>query len=429
MAHVLFGDTTQAGLHTVRRALERGHTVTLVRGMAVRYYAEDEDFHALLDGVDRVVEIEDSFDADALTVAIREAHAWRPVDAVVGSFDLMLEALATACARLGFAFTSAAGIRNARDKGRARHLLAQVGLASARFAVARDAAAAVRAADEIGYPVVVKPVGGTDSIMASRAERSAEVRAAAEGIFAAATGEDTPETVRRTLAGGVIVEEYLDGELVSAELGRRAGQSWPLLVTGRSRAADNDCIEMGAVLPAPLPAERSAACFGYAEAVCRALGLDIGVFHVEMMITHDGPVLVEANPRPMGGVMAWLYTILTGTNFCDYQLDIHLGREPRPVAVPQGRTITARRLMPSEAVRLADDLDTAALDRAVTGLPSFENFLLKPGAAAQRQDVLGRYAVLGDTWHAAMTRADELIPHFEEILRVSLIRPEPVHAR
>jgi len=426
MEHVLFGDTTQAGLHTIRRALARGHAVTFVRGMAVNYYTADAAFHALLDQVDEVVELTDSFDVDALTEAIADVHARRPVDAVIGQYDSVLEALATACERVGLPFTAAAGVRNVRDKAMARRLVERAGLASARFAVAGDPDEAVRAAERIGYPVVVKPVHGTDSILASRADGPGQVRAAVAAMADAAADADTPELVRRLLPGGAIVEEYLAGELVSAEVGRLAGRTWPFLVTGRSRAADNDCIEMGAVLPAPLTEPALAECFAYADAVCRAVGLDLGVFHVEMMLTAAGPVLVEVNPRAMGGVMAHLYTLLTGTDFGDYLIDIHLRREPRPVPVPPGRTITARRLMPRGPARLPDGLDLAEVDRVAAGLPSFENFLIAPGTTAARQQVLGRFAVFGDTWHEAMTGADALLPRFEAVLGVPLIRPAPI---
>ncbi|MGV9361457.1 ATP-grasp domain-containing protein [Amycolatopsis sp. NPDC003731] len=423
MAHVLFGDATQAGLHTIRRAVERGHYVTFVRGMSVHYYAVDDEFRALLDRVGEVIEIPDAFDADALTDAIGKAHARRPVDGVVGQYDSVLPALSEACERLQLPFTSTAGVRNVRNKALARQLLNEVGLASARFAVARNTDGVLRAAEKIGYPVVVKPVSGTDSIMASRADRPAEVRAAAEEIFAAAADRRTPELVRRLLDNGVLVEEHVEGELVSAELGVLRGKTWRFLITGRSRAAENDCIEMGAVLPAHHASVDEEACFAYAERVCRAVGLDHGVFHVEMIVTGEGPVLVEVNPRAMGGVMARLYKLLTGTDFCDYILDIHLGKHPRPGSVPRHRTITARRLMPRRSGTLPDQLDLASLERLTCTLDNFENFRIRPGAAVERQQVLGRFAVLGEDWADAMRRADELIPRFEERLGIPLIRP------
>ena len=223
MAHVLFADMSQAGLHTMRRAVERGHAVSFIRGMTGQTYRADQSFHELLRRLDRVIEIPDSSEVGDLTEAIRLIHADRPVDAVISQCDPMLEALATACETLSLPYPSAAGIRNVRDKARARRLLDQAGLASARFALVNDTATAVRAAGEIGYPVVVKPVSGMDSMLASRADDPAAVATAVQQILAEATRRTTPQQVRRLLTRGVLVEEYLEGELVSAEIGIRRG--------------------------------------------------------------------------------------------------------------------------------------------------------------------------------------------------------------
>src|SRR6266516_3028743 len=380
-AHVLFADMSQAGLHTMRRAVERGHAVTFVRGLTGQTYRADQSFHDLLSCLDRVVEIPDTSDLADLIEAIRVIHADRPVDAVISQCDPMLEALATACETLSLPYTSAAGIRNVRDKARARRLLDEAGLASARFAVVGDQASAVRAAGEIGYPVVVKPVSGLDSILASRADGPAAVAAAVVQIRAEAHRSTTSPQVRRLLSRGVLIEEYLAGELVSAEIGVRG-----------------------------------------------AVRLDFGVFHVEMMLTRRGPVLVEVNPRVMGGVMTLLYKLLTGADFCDYVLDLHLGLDIRPVPPAGPRTITARRIMPRDDGRLPGRVDLGWLDHSATGIVNFENFTLEPGAQVRRQQVLGRFAVFGESWLSAMRQANGLVGRFEREIGIPLIQSAPVPA-
>lgn len=425
MAHVLFADLSQAGVHTLRRAVELGHRVTLVRGSAVRYYQVDDSLNRLLRRLDTVIDIPDSYDEEGLTTALRAVLDKRPVDAVICQFDPVTEPLAAACARLGVPWTAPRGVRTARDKARTRRALERAGLASARHAVVHDADAAVRAARRIGWPVVVKPVSGTDSLLTSRADGPADVREAADAFFAAAD-EDQPEVVRRIVARGLMVEEYLPGELVSAEIGLRGDRSWHFLVSGRSRGAVNDCVEMGAVLPADIPAAAAEECFAYAEAACRAMGLDFGVFHVEVMLTARGPVLVEVNPRVMGGVMTQLYRLLTGVDFCDHLLDVYLGREPRFAPVPSGgRTITARRLMPEADGRLPDTVDLDWVADPDVGLAHFESFHLAPGTAVRRQQVLGRFSVLADDWRSAMDRADALVGRFQDALGLPLIRSAP----
>lgn len=423
--HVLFVNSTQSGLHTIRRAVQRDFFVTLIRGMAVDDYAiDDDDFKALLLSLDQIVELPETFDTDALTDAIRQVHAARPVNAVISQYDTSLEEVTLACERIGLPFTEHAGAVNSRDKSRTRLALVEAGLASVRWSVTRDAGTAVRAANDIGYPVVVKPVSGADSILTRRAECPADVTAAMDAVHAAETRPDTPERVRRLLWRGVMVEQHIEGELVSAEIGIRSGRTWRFLVSGRARADVDDCVEMGAFLPAAIDTPTRDQCFDYAEAVCRALRLSTGIFHVEMILNarDAAPVLVEVNARAMGGVMSQLYRQLTGTDFCDHIIDLHLGDELTIPDVPPNRTVAARRIMPLADATLPARIDLAWLDDPTLGVLSFENFRFTPGAEVRRQDVLGRVAVAAADPTIAARRADDLVARFEEKLGISLFR-------
>src|SRR5262245_6050900 len=67
--------------------------------------------------------------------------------------------LAVPLARAGVRIlgTSADAIDRAEDRGRFGELLSKLGLAAPRWGIARDGAAALRVAADIGYPVMVRP--------------------------------------------------------------------------------------------------------------------------------------------------------------------------------------------------------------------------------------------------------------------------------
>lgn len=426
MAHVLFVDMSQAGLLTMAAAVDLGHEVTYVRGGSFVAYTADESYHRLLARLTEVIDVVDTFDLETLVTTIAELTARRPVDAVISQCDPMMPALAQACELLSLRFTSARGVGNARDKAAARRILATAGVPSARFEVVHTADEASAAAARIGGPVVVKPRSGIDSMLASHAATPTSAAEAAEAIVSASAAPDTPHPIQRMLAAGILVEEYLPGELVSAEIGVLDGRTYRFLVCGRSRGRKNDCVEVGAVLPAHLPQAEVSACFDYAERVCALLGLDFGVFHVELMLTAHGPVLVEVNPRMMGGVMARLYEILVGKDFCEYVIDLHLGRPPAAAGPMTSRTVTARRIMPANDAVLPATANLSWLDSPGTGIVNFENFGIRPGTTVRRQQVLGRYAVLADDWAAAMRTANDLMPRFADSLGIDLIEPAAI---
>ncbi|WP_086661501.1 ATP-grasp domain-containing protein [Lentzea kentuckyensis] len=422
MAHLLFADANESALRTMMRAVELGHELTFVRGLNWQLYVVTEQVQALFDRID-VVEMELTSDTDALEAVIARIHAAKPVDAVIAQIEPTLEAIAVVCDRLGLRFTSAAGVCNARNKVRTRELLADAGLATVGHAHALDVGGALAAAARIGYPVVVKPVSGLDSMMVSTVADAAQMPAAAREVLDA--HRVTPEQMREQFTRGILVEQYLVGRLVSAELAIVDGVSYRFMISGRSRGAGNDCVEMGAALPADLdPAQRDE-CFEYAEQVCRALGLDFGVFHLEIMLTDRGPVLVEANPRVMGGIMTTMYGRVTGVDFADHLIDVYLGRPPSRGLPEATATITARKIMPVSSGTLPGEFDLGWVSEPEWQILELENYHLRPGREVRAKQVLARYVVLADSWTEAMTRADGLVDRFEKCIGVPLVHSDP----
>src|SRR5206468_1631395 len=117
----------------------------------------------------------------------------------------------------------------------------------------------------------------------------------------------------------------------------------------RYRGNVDEVVELGGFMPARLDPATWRACEDYAVRVCRALGLDLGIFHLEIIVTADGPRLVEANPRMMGGALPLIYERFTGHSIQDHLIAVHLG-SPLPVpALPERRVVSSVRLYTDRA--------------------------------------------------------------------------------
>lgn len=421
MAHILFIEANVAALDAMRRAKELGHTVSFVRSAEFRFYPEDADTAALFELLDRRMDIGSTADPDVLERALKSFVDVDPPDAVISQIEFSVEATAVVCNRLGLPFTNVDAVCNARNKATARRLVAQARLPTPRARAVMTADDAVEAAAEFGFPVVLKPVSGANSMLACRADDAAEMLLAATQAFASMTS--LPEMIREQFGRGMVVEEHLSGELVSAEVGALNGRFYRFMVSGRPRARENECLELGAFMPADLSVRQRKACFDYAERVCQALGLDLGIFHIEMIFTSDGPRLVEANPRLMGGIMPLLYKLNTGKDIHDYEIAIHLRREiSEPLPPPRDYFFTARTPMPRNAGRVADHVDLTWLNDYRDSILAYFPAKVEPGVAVGEHEILVRYVVGDRDLLRATELADRLVDRFEESLGVELVR-------
>lgn len=245
-------------------------------------------------------------------------------DGVITACDYYLSTVARIAGRLGLPAASPEAVRNACRKDATRRVLADAGVPGPRFAVHGEWAGIARAAQEIGYPLVVKPVdlcAGMYVRLVENAEQlSSAVRAMADFPVNARGQRRPPE---------VLLEELLDGPEVSVETVSHAGAVHVVGVTDKSIGGAPAFIETGHMFPAALSAADTEAAEQTALGALKALGLTEGtVAHTEIKLTSAGPRVVEVNPRPAGNRITELIRHVTGIDLAAAFVDVSLGRAP-----------------------------------------------------------------------------------------------------
>lgn len=417
--HLLIIDANEPGIDTIRLAKRRDLRVSFIRS-DYRKYAESERNRSIVYDADAVMSIRDSTVEDEVYRAVNAIHSHFPINGAICLLEPCIDVAARVCRRLDIRFTNAVAVDNARDKAKARELLAAAGLRSARHRCVQTLSEVFAAATDIGGPVVVKPQTGYDSLLATVAsDPDAAVTAATQLLRGI---EDLPPQLQAQFSRGIMVEEYLQGPLVSAELGLRDGQYYRYMLSDHPRAREDECIEVGASMPADLSSTQIDTCFAYAEQVCRVLGFDFGILHVEMIVTSRGPVLVEANSRLMGGVMPALYRLLTGVEIQEFLLDLHLGLPLQDRPPRYAGFVAARNIMPKRDMSLPDVVDLSWHKAFGSDLAGFEAYRLVPRARVRRLDVLGCYLTRGTSFAAANALAERMVTQFEQRIGIPLIR-------
>lgn len=278
---LLESNTTGTGRLFARAAAQLGHEPVLLCADPARYpYAAEDGIRT---------EVLDTSDVDAVLAACR---AFGDTVGVTSSSEYFIAAAASVAAALGLPGPDVDAIVRCRDKETQRELLASTHVPVPRFAAASSVDDAVKAADDLGLPVVLKPVAGSGSVGVRLCEDEADVRAHAGALLA-----DTVNERGLPVPARLLVEELAVGPECSAEVfsGRVVG------VVRKHLGLPPSFVEVGHDFPAPFAAAELAAVESCARDAVEALGLRFGPAHVELRLTASGPVIIEVNPRLAGG--------------------------------------------------------------------------------------------------------------------------------
>ncbi|HVU20371.1 MAG TPA: phosphoribosylamine--glycine ligase [Rhizomicrobium sp.] len=194
---------------------------------------------------------------------------------------------------------SAAGAILEGSKGFVKDLCREIGIPTAAYQRFRDAASAKAFADTLGLPVVIKADGLALGKGVVIAETKTDAAKAIDFMFDGGFGESSSE---------VVVEEFMEGEEASFFALSDGENVIPLAgAQDHKRAFDGDTGPntggMGAYSPAPVlpPALEQVAMEKFIKPTVAAMAARgrryQGVMFLGLMVTTDGPKLVEYNCR------------------------------------------------------------------------------------------------------------------------------------
>lgn len=420
--HLAFVDANFTSLEAVARAKEHGCRTTFVGTSAFRKYPDNPRNREILASVDHLTYLDVPLSPQNIQAALVEAQQYAPIDAVLGLQEMTIHHVATVAESMQLLFTPIDAIRLCRDKAAVRRKLDEHGLPNIGHAEVVSLDDALAAARRIGYPVMLKPRSGAASLLVYKcvdepALRQAWQRGDEESARLVAS-------LRDAMSSGRIVEAYLEGPMVSVEIGVQGGESRIYMISGRRRCDADEMLDYGIDMPAWLTPPQWSACETYARDICRILGLDHGIFHLEMIVTPGGPVLVEANGRLMGGNLPLVYQNLTGNCIYDdlfrYFVRQPLGDMPDPRAFGQSSSIRLeaasegvwRAASPAELIGPGD-----ASMRVIAA-----DALLSPGQPVKAGYILARVQCFSPDVDELASRVDALMKRIQDLGGITLLR-------
>ncbi len=310
---VLGAGVGQLGL--LEAARSRGHYVVAVD----RNPAAPGFFHA-----DRraIVSVEDEHAIDRLAAA-------EQVDGVIApGIDFPVAIAARVAARHNLPHPLTADVAQAAvSKLRQRERLVEAGVPHAAYRVCANVAESREAADELGYPCVVKPPDRQGQRGLSVVTRSEELTEALDAALEAARGPT------------VLVEKLVEGRELTVNAFSVEGEFHPLTVTDRTVAEPPAFgVALAHVWPSELPTETLDDAVELARAAAAAMGVVDGPTYTQVLVGKDGAVVGELAARLGGGHDAEL---------CEAALGVDLNG--LAIAAAFGDEVSAAELEVSEA--------------------------------------------------------------------------------
>jgi biotin carboxylase len=364
--HVLIICPLHAGFLYVAAAAELNATVSVLTTDTNDYVVPEEYRKSV-----NLVRIA-SFEQSVILEAAKKLHQQQPLDGVIAGVEFLVAETAFVAEQLGLPGLNAEHAAQVRNKAQMREVLQANNLRSPRFAKVFLATELEKAAETVGFPAVVKPVNMAGSFGVVRVDDMTNLLAAYEDIVTDKDGLFDHKASKEVLIEEMLIgtEYCVDGyvtqdgtitafEFVKVELGQQ-----PYFQ------------EIGYTVYRPEDLDCASALAEYITEVVKAMGITIGPFHSEVMLTKDGPVLIEIAARLPGDRLPIMSEQATGISFATCALAATLG-----MPIPEPKTSLGR-IAASQFI-----LDTSHIGEQFEGLSNWDEIKAHPQVTYAAYDV------------------------------------------
>jgi len=259
-----------------------------------------------LDGWTVMHGMADTISADEMCAAAQRLAARETISGVLCWDEARILQSAKVAASLGLPGGDPDMVMRCRDKYQTRTALDAAGTPQPRSVLVAGLDAALSAADQIGYPVVLKPRAMGGSLGVVRADGPDQL----SQRFPVARDTAVPGSWRYDV--GVLVEQCLTGPEISVDAAVFHGEVLPMFLARKQVGYPPYFEELGHVVDAGDSLLADADVLRVLRSAHSALGFTDGMTHTELKLTPEGPMIIEVNARLGGDLIPYLGMRATG---------------------------------------------------------------------------------------------------------------------
>ena len=322
MTHILLFDVPGGNDFTVMDdAIELGHEVTFCTNDRDHYRRQGAATEAALSRCREILETPAHASA-VLEQQLIERHTQQPFSALLCLIDIRIIEASRIARRLGLPFLNPTTAEQLRDKFTVREKLAEHGLRQPRFALAQSLQDLPHDMETVGFPALIKPSDGYGSQNVTVLFREDQLATYMER-FAQILQTPTPYGLGVSSNNRFLVEEYLRGSMIGCDLFCDSRRRLFLGINDKLLFPPPSFSFRGSCFPSNRFDEK--AIQDYAFQILDVMEFDFGATHIEMMVTEEGPHLVEINPRLVSAQIPYLMGYAFGRSLYTDLIQLHLG--------------------------------------------------------------------------------------------------------
>lgn len=349
---------------------------------------------------------------DAIIATAREWHAQEQFDGVLTFSESGVLTVAAVADALGLPGVGLDAARISRNKLLMREAQQRGGAPVPHFRLAPDLDAALAAADEFGYPIILKPTLGAASNFVFKLNGPDELRTR---FPQAVAGMARMSWFQMEADGidlgpyGLLVESFLDGQEMQIEAVAWDDEVYLGSIVDRITIEGDTFDDDAHRAPTVLGTDELAAVHKVVTAAAHAQGLRRSVMHAEVRFHQGKPHLLEIAVRPGGGGLDYFARLSTG--YCPIRATMAVAAGIKPDVHhyrPTGVHLAGTCLIggPGRIEQITVPSTVAESDRVF-----FLKITAKPGDVVRRppdgNNILGFLCTSGPTFDEAIRTAYE----------------------
>lgn len=269
--------------------------------------------------INNIIEI-DTYDVSKLFASIQKINHIHPLSAIIPGSEYHVPIAAQLASLMHLPGVDPQHVNNLRIKSKTRDCLKEKGIRCPRYAVINNENEITAASKYIGFPCVLKPIASAGSMHVSRINTYKELRQAYRAMRA-----DTWAELGQGIGNTALIEEYIDGEEFSVEGFIEDSRAQVISITKKFLTPEPYFIEMGHIVPSNTSPAIQASIESYTQSVISALSINLGIFHAELRVDKQGPVLMEIAGRLPGCRICDLILFSKEINMYKIMIQSHLG--------------------------------------------------------------------------------------------------------